>query len=139
QSHDSVQNPRGLPHSLSVARKDEESDGDFCVSVFTDNSGAIAFDDDYLITHKVETHNTPSSLDPFGGAITGIVGVNRDTLGFGLGAKPVANFYGFCVANPEIDIPLYKGKNKTQKMLSSKRIFEGVIAGVNAGGNQSGI
>ncbi|MEK7570930.1 MAG: phosphoribosylamine--glycine ligase [Patescibacteria group bacterium] len=112
---------------------------DFCVSVFTDNSGGIAFDNEYLITHKVETHNSPSALDPFGGAITGIVGVNRDALGFGLGAKPVANMYGYCLADPRKDIPLYKGKNQTQKMLSSRRIMDGVIDGVNAGGNQSGI
>ncbi|HSW48481.1 MAG TPA: AIR synthase-related protein [Candidatus Saccharimonadales bacterium] len=119
-------------------RKDKGKD-DFCVSVFTDNSGAIAFDKDYLITHKVETHNSPSALDPYGGSITGIVGVNRDTIGFGLGAKPVANFYGFCLADPRIDTPLYKDKNLSQKMLSSRRIMDGVIEGVNAGGNQSGI
>lgn len=112
---------------------------DICVSVFTDNSGAIIFDDTYLVTHKVETHNSPSALDPFGGSITGIVGVNRDTIGFGMGAKPIANMYGFCLANPDKDVPLFKGKNNTQKMLSSRRIMEGVIAGVNAGGNQSGI
>jgi phosphoribosylformylglycinamidine synthase subunit PurSL len=112
---------------------------DFCVSVFTDNSGAIAFDDRHLITHKVETHNSPSALDPYGGAITGIVGVNRDTIGFGMGAKPVANFYGFCLADPDKDIPLYKDQNLTHKMLSSRRIMDGVIEGVNAGGNQSGI
>ncbi|MBU3979138.1 phosphoribosylformylglycinamidine synthase, partial [Patescibacteria group bacterium] len=112
---------------------------DFCVSVFTDNSGGIIFDDEFMVTHKVETHNSPSALDPFGGAVTGIVGVNRDTIGFGLGAKPVANFYGFCFADPRIDIALYKGKNKTQKMLSGRRIMDGVIAGVNSGGNQSGI
>jgi phosphoribosylformylglycinamidine synthase len=112
---------------------------DFCVSVFTDNSGGIAFDDEFVVTHKVETHNSPSALDPFGGAVTGIVGVNRDTIGFGLGAKPVANFYGFCFADPRVDTPLYKGKNKIQKMLSSRRIMDGVIAGVNSGGNQSGI
>lgn len=112
---------------------------DFCVSVFTDNSGAIAFDDNYLVTHKVETHNSPSALDPYGGAITGIVGVNRDTIGFGLGAKPVANFYGFCLADPRIDLPLYKDQALSQKMLSSRRIMDGVIDGVNAGGNQSGI
>ncbi|EKD95864.1 MAG: hypothetical protein ACD_24C00295G0002, partial [uncultured bacterium] len=112
---------------------------DFCVSVFKDNSGAISFDNNYLITHKVETHNSPSALDPFGGAITGIVGVNRDTIGFGLGAKPIANSYGFCLADPRVDTPLYKGPNRTQKMLSSRRIMEGVIEGVNAGGNQSGI
>jgi phosphoribosylformylglycinamidine synthase subunit PurSL len=112
---------------------------DFCVSVFVDNSGAIEFDKDFLITHKVETHNSPSALDPYGGAITGIVGVNRDTIGFGLGAKPVANFYGFCLADPRVDKPLYKDQNLTQKMLSSRRIMDGVIDGVNAGGNQSGI
>jgi len=117
----------------------KKAKNDFSVSVFTDNSGAIKFDDKYLITHKVETHNSPSALDPFGGAITGIVGVNRDTLGFGLGAKPVANYYGFCLADPRINKQLYKGSNFTQTMLSSKRIMNGVIDGVNAGGNQSGI
>ncbi len=117
----------------------QKGDKDFCVSVFKDNSGAIEFNDDFLITHKVETHNSPSALDPYGGSITGIVGVNRDTIGFGLGAKPVANFYGFCFADPRIDTPLYKGANNTQKMLSSRRIMDGVIEGVNSGGNQSGI
>lgn len=112
---------------------------DFCVSVFSDNSGGIVFDDKYIISHKVETHNSPSALDPFGGAITGIVGVNRDAIGFGLGAKPVANTYGFCLADPTVNFPLYKGSNHTQPMLSSRRIMDGVIEGVNAGGNQSGI
>ncbi|MDE2589754.1 MAG: phosphoribosylformylglycinamidine synthase, partial [Patescibacteria group bacterium] len=112
---------------------------DFCISVFTDNSGGIAFDDEWMVTHKAETHNSPSALDPFGGAITGIVGVNRDALGFGLGAKPVANVYGFCFADPRVDSPLYKGPHFTQKMLSARRIMDGVIDGVNAGGNQSGI
>ena len=112
---------------------------DFCVSVFTDNSGAIAFDDDYLVTDKAETHNSPSALDPFGGAITGIVGVNRDTIGFGLGAKPVINRYGFCFADPDDDKPLYKGSGFTQKMLSPSQIMDGIIEGVNVGGNCSGI
>ncbi len=117
----------------------QKADQDFCVSVFTDNSGAIAFDETYLVTHKVETHNTPSALDPFGGAITGIVGVNRDALGFGLGAKPILNTYGFCFADPADEKPLYKDSQLTTAMLSPKRIMEGVIAGVNSGGNQSGI
>ncbi|MBI5614254.1 phosphoribosylformylglycinamidine synthase, partial [Candidatus Gottesmanbacteria bacterium] len=112
---------------------------DFCVSVFTDNSGAIAFDKNYLITHKVETHNSPSALDPFGGSITGIVGVNRDAIGFGLGAKPAANTYGFCFANSSDMTPLYKDKEKFHPLLSPKRIMDGVIAGVNSGGNCSGI
>jgi len=111
----------------------------FCFSVFHDNSGAIEFDKDYLITHKIETHNSPSALDPYGGAITGIVGVNRDTIGFGLGAKPVVNCYGFCLASPKIKTNLYRDSSLTQKMLSPKRIMEGVIAGVNSGGNCSGI
>lgn len=112
---------------------------DFCVSVFTDNSGAIAFNDEYLVTDKAETHNSPSALDPFGGAITGVVGVNRDTLGFGLGAKPIMNRYGYCLADPRDTTPLYRGKDKTQPMLSPLRIMEGVVAGTNAGSDQSGI
>lgn len=112
---------------------------DFCISVFKDNSGAIIFDEKWAVTHKVETHNTPSALDPFGGAITGIVGVNRDVIGFGLGAKPIINLYGFCFANPYDEKPLYKGPKKKQKMLPPRRIMEGVIEGVNVGGNCSGI
>ncbi len=112
---------------------------DFCVSVFTDNAGGIVFDKDNIITHKVETHNTPSALDPFGGAITGIVGVNRDCLGFGLGAKPIINTFGFCFADPQDKTVLYRDKELTRPMLSARKIFEGVISGINAGGNQSGI
>ncbi|HYC34494.1 MAG TPA: phosphoribosylformylglycinamidine synthase subunit PurL [Candidatus Paceibacterota bacterium] len=112
---------------------------DICVSVFSDNAGAIAFDDKYLVTHKVETHNTPSVLDPFGGAITGIVGVNRDTIGFGMGAKPIANVYGFCVARPDDKQNLFRDKKLKQPVLSARRIMDGVIAGVNSGGNCSGI
>ncbi len=117
----------------------EKGKNDFCVSVFTDNAGAIAFDENYLVTHKVETHNSPSALDPYGGAITGIVGVNRDAMGFGLGAKPVANVYGFCVGNPTDTRPLFRDSKMTQKMILPKRILEGVVAGVNSGGNCSGI
>lgn len=112
---------------------------DFCVSVFTDNSGIIKFNDKFHISHKAETHNSPSALDPFGGAITGIVGVNRDAMGVGLGAKPVINVYGYCFADPNEKSPLYKGSNFTQKMLPSRMIMDGIIEGVNVGGNCSGI
>jgi len=112
---------------------------DFCVSVFGDNAGGIIFDEYFLVSHKIETHNAPSALDPFGGSITGIVGVNRDQIGFGLGAKPVINVYGFCFADPREDIPLYKGPTFTQKMLSPRAIMDGVIEGVQVGGNCSGI
>ncbi len=121
------------------AKKRSSSGGDICVSVFTDNSGAIEFDDHFLITYKAETHNSPSALDPFGGAITGIVGVNRDTIGFGLGAKPIINTYGFCFADPKTKTDLYRDAKLTQKTLSPQRIMEGVIEGVNSGGNCSGI
>jgi phosphoribosylformylglycinamidine synthase len=119
--------------------KKEKGEEDICVSVFKDNSGAIVFDDEYAVTHKVETHNSPSALDPFGGAITGIGGVNRDALGFGLGAKPVANVYGFCFAPPEDTTRLWRSEGRRNELLSAKRIAEGVIKGINTGGNQSGI
>ena len=113
--------------------------GDFCVSVFSDNSGAIEFDDNFLITDKVETHNSPSALDPFGGAITGIVGVNRDCLGFGLGAKPVANRFGFFFGNPNEKKKIFRDKNCQIPTLSSRQILDGVVAGIRSGGNESGI
>lgn len=112
---------------------------DFCVSVFKDNSGAIEFDENYLITDKVETHNSPSALDPFGGAITGIVGVNRDTIGFGLAAKPIINTYGYCFGLPDDQTALYRNQDLSQKMLVPRRIMDGVVDGVNVGGNCSGI
>ncbi len=119
-------------------RKDK-GDDDFCLSVFTDNAGGIVFDDNYIVSDKVETHNSPSALDPFGGSITGIVGVNRDSIGFGMASKPIANRYGFCFANPFDTKPLYRGLTDDTKLLSPRRIMDGVIEGVNAGGNTSGI
>ena len=131
---------KGATEKIRKGRKGKKGRrGDFCVSVFKDNSGAIAFDEKYLITHKVETHNSPSGLDPFGGSVTAIVGVNRDCLGFGLGAKPIANVYGFCVADPNDTTELFRDAKKTQPLLPARRILEGVISGINAGGNQSGI
>ncbi|MFA6390411.1 MAG: AIR synthase-related protein [Patescibacteria group bacterium] len=112
---------------------------DLCTSVFTDNSGGIKFDENYIISHKVETHNSPSALDPFGGAITGIIGVNRDTIGFNMGAKPISNYYGFCFADPNLKPTLFRDKEKEQPLLSPRRILDGVVAGVNSGGNCSGI
>ena len=113
---------------------------DFCVSVFSDNSGIIRFNDDHDICYKVETHNSPSALDPYGGAITGIVGVNRDPMGTGRGAKLAINMYGFCFGDP-----YYKGEtyyrrpDGTDPILHPKVIFEGVREGVEHGGNKSGI
>ncbi|MFT7184215.1 MAG: phosphoribosylformylglycinamidine (FGAM) synthase PurS component, partial [Oceanicoccus sp.] len=129
-------------HYIRRATKDireKKGDKDFCISVFSDNSGGIIFNDDYVITDKAETHNSPSALEPYGGAITGIVGVNRDALGYGLGAKPVMNRYGFCLGNPDNVTPLYRAKDKKNPALSPQTIMDGVIAGVKDGGNESGI
>jgi phosphoribosylformylglycinamidine synthase len=112
---------------------------DICVSVFTDNSGAIRFDENWLITDKVETHNSPSALDPFGGSITGIVGVNRDTIGFGKGAKPIINRYGYCFGDPESNPDFYRKPNASDPALTPRAIMDGVVHGVNVGGNCSGI
>ena len=70
------------------------------LSVFQDNAGIIRFDEELDITCKVETHNSPSALDPYGGALTGILGVNRDILGTGIGSCPIANMDVLCFAPP---------------------------------------
>lgn len=111
----------------------------FCVSVFKDNAGGILFDEKNILVAKVETHNTPSALDPFGGSITGIVGVDRDVIGFGLGAEPTDHLYGYCVGNPDDMRMLFRDAGLSQKMLVPKRIFQGIVEGVNSGGNCSGI
>ena len=103
------------------------------VSVFTDNAGIFEFVPGWNVAMKVETHNTPSALDPFGGALTGILGVNRDVLGCGLGAKPIFNTDIFCFADP-----YYKGEIPP-RLFHPRRVLEGVRAGVAHGGNASGI
>ncbi len=106
---------------------------DWCVSVFKDNAGVIRFNKDWNLVFKVETHNSPSALDPYGGALTGIVGVNRDPFGTGKGAKLIFNVDTFCFAPPDYNKPL------PPRILHPKRIFEGVREGVEHGGNKSGI
>ncbi len=103
------------------------------LSVFSDNAGIVAFDEEHAFCIKVETHNSPSALDPYGGALTGIVGVNRDILGCGLGAKPIFNTNVFCTAPIDYSSPL------PDRLLHPRRILEGVRRGVEHGGNKSGI
>ena len=106
---------------------------DFCRSVFSDNAGVMSFNDEYDVCIKVETHNSPSALDPYGGALTGIVGVNRDPMGTGMGAELVCNTDVFCFASPfhEGEIPA--------RLLHPRRVMEGVRKGVEDGGNKSGV
>lgn len=112
----------------------QKGDADRCVSVFVDNAGIIEFDDDFHLVFKVETHNHPSALDPYGGANTGIGGVIRDPLGTGLGGKPIFNTDVFCFAPP--DFPY---DELPEGVLHPKRIFKGVVAGVRDYGNRMGI
>lgn len=111
---------------------------DWLVSVFSDNAGIVRFDEKIDLCIKVETHNSPSALDPYGGALTGILGVNRDILGAGLGAKPVANTDVFCFAPPHIPQKGREGE-MPQGPKSPRQILEGVHKGVEDGGNKSGI
>tara|TARA_B100001758_G_scaffold247528_1_gene265757 strand:- start:5103 stop:8150 length:3048 start_codon:yes stop_codon:yes gene_type:complete len=112
---------------------DIQSEVDWLLSIFHDNSGVIAWNESWSLCIKAETHNSPSALDPYGGAMTGIVGVNRDILGTGLGARPIANTDVFCFGPPDYSGRLPEG------LFHPSRVFRGVHAGVRAGGNESGI
>ncbi len=107
---------------------------DWCVSVFKDNAGIVRFDDQYNLAFKAETHNHPSALEPYGGANTGIGGVIRDTIGTGLGAKPIASTDVFCFAPPDVapeDVP--------PGALHPRRLMSSVVSGVRDYGNRMGI
>jgi len=122
------------PLKQTIFRVTQELRRPWCVSVFKDNAGIIEFDDEYNVCFKVETHNHPSAMEPYGGANTGIGGVIRDPLGTGLGAKPVINTDVFCFG--PVDWPherLPKG------VLHPKRVMQGVVAGVRDYGNRMGI
>lgn len=106
---------------------------DWLVSVFHDNAGVIKFNEQWNLVMKVETHNTPSALDPYGGAITGIVGVNRDPFGTGKGCQLLFNTDVLCFAPPDYNQPL------PPRLLHPKRVFQGVHRGIKDGANQSGI
>jgi phosphoribosylformylglycinamidine synthase subunit PurSL len=108
-------------------------DADWLVSVFKDNAGVIRFTGDHNIAFKVETHNSPSALDPYGGAITGVVGCDRDPAGTGLGSKIIAHTDVLCFASPE-----YKGR-LPPRIFHPRRIMEGVVRGIKDGGNKCGI
>jgi phosphoribosylformylglycinamidine synthase len=137
---------------------------DWCVSVFEDNAGVVRFDEQYNVCFKVETHNHPSAIEPYGGANTGIGGVIRDVLGTGLAAKPIANTDVFCFAPPdwgqESEVRGQGSEVRGQESDSSgspltthhspltslppgvlhpKRVMKGVVAGVRDYGNRMGI
>ena len=102
------------------------------VSVLWDNAGAGRFDENHHYVITGETHNSPSNMEAYGGAITGIVGIYRDPMGTGKGSKLIMGSYGFCVGPRD-----YAGHLKPR--LHPRRLLDGVIEGVRDGGNKSGI
>ena len=110
---------------------------DWAISVFTDNAGIVRFDNKIDYCFKVETHNSPSALDPYGGALTGILGVNRDILGAGIGAKPIANTNVLCFAPSSYPKSILE--QIPPKLKSPLSILQGVHRGIVDGGNKSGI
>lgn len=118
----------------TIVKATTELNKPWCVSVFEDNAGIMRFNDEYNICFKVETHNHPSAIEPYGGAGTGIGGVIRDILGTGLGGMPILNTDVFCFGPPDLpqnEVP--------QGALHPKRVFKGVAAGVRDYGNRMGI
>ncbi|MBK8429794.1 MAG: phosphoribosylformylglycinamidine synthase subunit PurL [Chloroflexi bacterium] len=101
-------------------------------SAFVDNAGIIAFDENFDLAFKVETHNHPSALEPFGGANTGVGGVIRDVLG--VSARPIANTDVLCFGPQELP-----AESLPEGVLHPRRIQAGVIAGVEDYGNKMGI
>jgi phosphoribosylformylglycinamidine synthase subunit PurSL len=101
-------------------------------SVLWDNAGVGAFDDDHLYVITGETHNSPSNMEAYGGAITGIVGIYRDPMGTGRGSQLIMGSYGYCVGPRDYD-------GELQPRLHPRRLLDGVIEGVRDGGNKSGI
>jgi phosphoribosylformylglycinamidine synthase subunit PurSL len=111
------------------------------LSLFHDNSGVLGLTtaggttSPWAFCIKMETHNSPSAISPYGGASTGLVGVHRDILGTGLGAKPFASWDVLCFEDPDSD----PTRPRPTKALAPGVIRRGVLKGIEDGGNQSGI
>ncbi|UCF42582.1 MAG: phosphoribosylformylglycinamidine synthase subunit PurL, partial [Planctomycetota bacterium] len=118
----------------TVFKATKELNKEWCISVFADNAGVVEFDEESAVCFKVETHNRPSALDPYGGSATGIGGVIRDPMGTGLGARPIANTDIFCFGLPDT-----KHEEIPKGVLHPRRIMRGVVAGVRDYGNRMGI
>jgi phosphoribosylformylglycinamidine synthase II len=115
-----------------IAKATREINPDWCFSVFEDNAGIVLFDKGYGIAAKVETHNHPSAVEPFGGAATGVGGVIRDVLG--VWADPIActDVLGFGPLD-------YDYSKLPAGVKHPKYVYMGVTAGISAYGNNMGI
>ncbi|MBA3937794.1 MAG: phosphoribosylformylglycinamidine synthase subunit PurL [Planctomycetes bacterium] len=118
----------------TIAKATKDLAAPWCLSVFKDNSGVIAYDERYGVCIKVETHNRPSAIEPYGGANTGLGGVVRDVIGTGVGAKPIFNTDVFCFG--ELDADPAKLPPGT---IHPRRLMRGVVNGVRDYGNRMGI
>jgi phosphoribosylformylglycinamidine synthase len=105
---------------------------DWVVSVLWDNAGVARFNENNNYTITGETHNSPSNMEAYGGAITGIVGIYRDPMGTGKGSRLILGMYGYCTGRRD-----YAGELKPH--LHPRRLLDGVIEGVRDGGNKSGV
>ena len=112
-----------------IAAATKELNRSWVRSAFVDNAGVIEFDDEFDLAIKVETHNHPSALEPFGGANTGVGGVIRDVLA--MGAKPIANMDVLCFGDLDGDAP--------EGVLHPQRVQDGVVRGIEDYGNKMGI
>jgi len=115
-----------------IAKATKELNPSWCISVFEDNAGIIDFDKGYAIAVKVETHNHPSAIEPFGGAATGTGGVIRDILG--VWADPIACTDILCFGPLNYDYAKLPEGTKHPKY-----VYRGVVAGIGAYGNNMGI
>jgi phosphoribosylformylglycinamidine (FGAM) synthase PurS component len=122
------------PAPTTDRRRTRALDRDFCLSVFVDNAGVIAFDDDDCVCIKVETHNHPPRSSPTAAPATGIGGVIRDILGTGPRRAPDRNTDVFCVAPPDL-----AARRGAAGCLHPRRVLRGVVAGVRDYGNRMGI
>ena len=115
-----------------IAKATKEINPRWCASVFEDNAGIIRFDKGFGIAAKVETHNHPSAVEPFGGAATGVGGVIRDVLG--VWADPIActDVLGFGPLDYDYSKLPFGVKHP-------KYVYMGVTAGISAYGNNMGI
>ena len=105
---------------------------EWVVSVLWDNAGVARFDSEFNYSVTGETHNSPSNMEAYGGALTGIVGIYRDIMGVGKGSRLVAGLYGYCVGPRDYSGPL-------KPHLHPRRLLDGIVEGVKDGGNKHGV
>ncbi|BCX04860.1 MAG: phosphoribosylformylglycinamidine synthase subunit PurL [Candidatus Roseilinea sp.] len=115
-----------------IKRATDEIAAPWVKSAFVDNAGVIAFDEEFDLAFKAETHNHPSAIEPFGGANTGVGGVIRDIIA--VSARPIANTDVLCFGPQDWPFDALP-----EGVLHPRRVRSGVIAGIEDYGNKMGI